>query len=181
MSKSIFKYCPRCSHELERRQKHEKNHHEPERLICPNCEHVVYENPVPTVSAVIINNNNETLLAKRAYDPKKGDWDQLGGFLEPDEDPKAGVKREVKEEAGIEIEIIGFIGIYTDKYPYNNWVAKTLNIYYLAKHLSGIPKARDDVAEVKWFGKDNLPANIAAKNNRQAIDDWLANKAVLFK
>jgi 8-oxo-dGTP diphosphatase len=57
--------------------------------------------------AVIVNENNEILILQRSMDDDflPGDWDIPGGGLDYGEEPEEGVKREVLEECGLEIEV----------------------------------------------------------------------------
>jgi 8-oxo-dGTP pyrophosphatase MutT (NUDIX family) len=79
-----------------------------------------------------------------------------------DEHPVDAAEREVREETGLECSVVGFIGIWMDGYgPGGPGLpdVSTLNIYYHAE-LDGPDVARPDpaeVAEVKWFGPDELP------------------------
>ena len=75
MSRSPFfdgwKSCPRCTADLDIVDA---------RATCPECELVVYANPGPTVSGVVLDDDGRILLARRAADPGRGLWDILGGF-----------------------------------------------------------------------------------------------------
>lgn len=61
-----------------------------------------------SVKSFIINKNNELLLIKRRSNDvhKPGIWEIPGGRLEVGEDPFIGLKRETKEETGLDIEIL---------------------------------------------------------------------------
>ncbi len=166
---SNYKFCPMCKTELKK-----KIDEGFKRLTCPKCDFVYYNNSRPTASAVIIDNNkNKVLLCRRNIEPCKNFWDVPGGFLEGGEHPKVGVKREIKEELGIEIEIIDMLGIFMDRYGADASTGEyTLNIYFLARIKSGNPKPASDINEIKWFKKNNLPEKMAFKNNEQALEVW---------
>jgi ADP-ribose pyrophosphatase YjhB (NUDIX family) len=161
---SNYKFCPQCKAGL--KTKYEEGH---KRLVCPQCDFIYYNNSKPTASAVIVN-GNKILLCRRAISPYKDFWDLPGGFLEGGEDPEEGVKREIKEELQVEIDIIDILGIFMDRYGRDG--DYTLNIYYLAKIKSGKPCPDSDINEIKWFRKDNLPSKMAFKNNEQALEVW---------
>jgi ADP-ribose pyrophosphatase YjhB (NUDIX family) len=160
-----YKFCPKCGQRLVKKKLSDKI----PRLVCSGCKFVFYQNSAPTASAIIVR-GNKVLLGKRAIKPRKGYWDVPGGFLENGEHPLDGVKREIKEELGVEIEILKQLGIFMDKY--NSWEF-TLNIYYLAKIKKGRPKAASDIKEIRWFTADELPKKMAFKNNREALKAWL--------
>ncbi|MFH0952339.1 MAG: NUDIX hydrolase [Patescibacteria group bacterium] len=172
MPKTIYHFCPRCGHQLAWRHEYADHANEPKRQVCAGCGYVLYINSSPTASALIINKKDEVLLAKRAWPPAKGKWDTLGGFLENGEDPIKGLRREIKEETGVTLKNIKYLGIYLDDYHHNNRIFKTLNIFYTAEIARGKPKPSDDIAGVKWFARNRLPKNLAFRNCRQALADW---------
>jgi len=163
----IFKYCPCCAHKLINKKIDRES-----RLYCPVCHFIFYQNSKPTTAAVITQ-NKKILLTKRAIPPKKDWWDVPGGFLKNGEYPETGIKREMKEELGVEIKIMKLLGIYLDKYEDPSYPPyKTLNFCYLVRIIKGKLKPADDVKEAKWFDQNNLPKKVAFKNAEMAIRDW---------
>ncbi len=158
-----WRYCPKCAGNLE-----PTGDTGPKR--CVRCGAVFYLNPKPTASAVVTR-NGRALLARRARAPFEGYWDLPGGFIEPDEDPIAAVKREVREETGLEIEVLDLLGIFPDRYGEAG--EPTLNIHYLARAGADQPRPADDVAEVCWFGPTELPETVAFKNVARALAAWV--------
>jgi hypothetical protein len=82
-----------------------------------------------------------------------------------------GIWRELREELEIEISIIESLGSYPDVYGEDS--TPTINIFYLANIVAGIPTARSDVSEVQWFNRNKIPSNIAFECVRWAINTWL--------
>ena len=91
------------------------------------------------------------MLSRRAIEPEKGKWDFPGGFLEEEEHPLDCLRRELQEEAGVEIEPLDFLGVWLDKYGGDGSAATTLNLYWTARIVSGTPVPADDVAELRWL------------------------------
>ena len=87
-----YNYCLICGSRLKLRP--DKN------LTCTKCEFVNYDNPRPTVTALVLY-RNKLLLTRRAVSPFKGMWDLPGGFIQGGEDPIQALKRELKEELGV--------------------------------------------------------------------------------
>jgi 8-oxo-dGTP diphosphatase len=158
--------CPRCRHELERDERS---------VRCLNCGLSVYANPAPTASALVLGDDGQVLLARRAGDPGAGLWDILGGFVEEGEEPLAALRREIEEETSLEIEPLEFLGGYPDRYgedgPY------TLNFYWTARVTGGELELDDELAGVAWFAPGELPdaADFAFRNTVQALEDWKAS------
>lgn len=150
-AKQYFKYCPVCSNKFRK-----VTHNRVKRLVCSKCSYIFYQNSKPTVSAFIINKMGQILLVKRAINPKKGLWDTPGGFLEDGEEPIRGLRREMKEELGVLLKKIKFLGIYIDTYC-EGYEMTTLNILYQAEIASGKLRPMDDVGALKWFGKKDIP------------------------
>ncbi len=82
-----------------------------ERLVCPDCGYIAYDNPKVVVGAVCVW-EEKVLICRRAIEPRKGFWTIPAGYLELNETTAEGAIREAWEEARAEIEIDGLIGIY---------------------------------------------------------------------
>lgn len=159
-----YEYCPKCG--VRYLSQTSQN------LTCSSCKYIFYQNSKPTASTLIINEDNEVLLGKRSIDPSKGKWDVIGGFLNLGESPEAGALREAKEEAGVDVQVEKFIGIFMDTYGDTGY--STLNICYTAKIIGGKLKAGDDIDELKWFSASELPAEIAYDNGKEMLSAWRA-------
>ncbi len=126
---------------------------------CTSCGLKIYRNSKPCAAALIIDRENMSiLLAKRGIEPYKGYWDLPGGFLRNGEDPKEGMKRELREEIGVECTIGHLLDIFVDTYGEDD--VFTFNVCYIVTPCSPDFKPMDDVAEVKWFRADELPENL---------------------
>jgi 8-oxo-dGTP diphosphatase len=129
---------------------------------------------VPTASALVEDDAGRLLLARRAVPPGLGLWDVPGGYLEEGEHPLDGLRRELREEAGVEIEPGGLLGIWMDAYGDADDANATLNLYWRARIASGEPAPADDVAELRWFRPDELPpaAELAFRSTADVLDAW---------
>ena len=88
---------------------------DPDRPACPSCGFVHYDNPSPTIQAWI-ERDGEFLALRRNQEPMKGEWNLPGGFVEIGESGPEAVVREVREETGLEVEAIDFIGAFPSTY-----------------------------------------------------------------
>jgi ADP-ribose pyrophosphatase YjhB (NUDIX family) len=157
-------HCPRCRQALETGRPHGEGG---DVLHCPACGLVIYDNPAPTASALVLR-DGRMMLTRRARPPYAGMWDVPGGFVEPLEHPEQTVRRELREETGLEVEVGPLVGIFTD--VYGDGGASTFNLYYSASVLSGDERPADDVSEIGWFRPAEVPLEeVAFRNGREAI------------
>lgn len=161
------RYCTLCRTPLKWRTVEPGRAPQP---VCPACGHVHWQNPKPTASALVTRRRGgrwEVLLVRRGVEPYRDHWDCPGGFMDPDEDPPAAIRRELREELGVEVAVGDLVGIYADRYDETG--EPTLNIYHTATIRAGIPRPASDVSGLGWFPLDALPEPIAFRNNRQAL------------
>jgi ADP-ribose pyrophosphatase YjhB (NUDIX family) len=85
-----------------------------ERDICDRCGFVSYENPRIVVGSVVVH-EGRFLLGRRAIEPSLGLWTLPAGYLELNETPEDGARREAREELCAEIELEGLLAVYTIK------------------------------------------------------------------
>ena len=156
-----WKYCPRCAGEIEVDRG---------RAECPSCGFRTYASSKPTASAVCEDDEGHFLLSRRGVDPFKGKWDFPGGFLDEDEHPLDCLRRELEEEAGVEIEPLDFLGVWVDRYGGDGSAQTTLNLYWTARIVAGTPEPADDVAELRWFAPGEIPDDkLAFPHTREVI------------
>ena len=91
-----------------------------------------------SVAALISNDKGEILLVNS---PRRG-WEYPGGIIEPGETFEQALKREVREESGVEIEITGFVGIC------KNVDKDIVNIDFTARYTGGELTVIEESTEV---------------------------------
>jgi ADP-ribose pyrophosphatase YjhB (NUDIX family) len=160
-----WRFCPRCREELRGDE---------QRLECPACGFVAYASSKPTASALVEDDEGRVLLGRRAVEPFKGRWDTPGGFLEEGESPLDGLRRELREETGLEVEPLEFLGAWIDRYGGDSTAEATLNLYWTARATGGEPAPADDVSELRWFERDALPPadELAFENVPLVLAAW---------
>ncbi len=158
-----WRHCPRCGNPVEPTGG---------RADCSACGYVVYANPAPAACALCLDAEGRILLARRGIEPYLGMWDLPGGFLHEDEHPLDGLRRELVEESGLDVEPIEWFGAFMIPYgdgPGARWV---LNLVWLARVAGGEMQAADDVAELRWFSREELPP-LAEVAMAEALALWL--------
>jgi len=126
-----------------------------ERYVCAACGRVEYVNPAPCV-AVPVADKGRVLPGLRGRGSLfSGKWCLPCGYIENEESFFDAAAREVREEAGIEVEILGVVNVVTNFFPGGK---SSLVVTLLARPLSEAPCAGDDIAEARWFSlEDALP------------------------
>lgn len=160
---AAWERCPRCGAGLE---------HEETSVACPSCGLSVYANPASTASGLVVDGAGAVLLARRAGEPKQGLWDLPGGFIDEGETGEEALRRELREEAGVDVEPGAFVGALPDRYGDEGpW---TINLYWEARIVSGEPAPADDVVELAWFPRKELPPRdeFAFANTIGILERW---------
>jgi NADH pyrophosphatase NudC (nudix superfamily) len=93
-------YCPQCGTRLERRWVSADSR---ERLFCPACNAIRYQNPHILVS-LMVTCGDKLLLCRRAHQPSLGAWTPPAGFMEQGETLERAAAREALEETGVSID-----------------------------------------------------------------------------
>jgi len=153
-------FCPWCAGLLSR--------DDPHRQTCQSCGFILYHSSSPTMGALPCDGSGRVLLARRAVDPFRNDWNTIGGFLGYGEDPYDGLRREVREETGVDCIVKDFITIAGGTYGPGG--IALLNTYFTVVLLSDKVSPSDDVSELQWFSLDSLPENIPFASDRAALD-----------
>lgn len=168
-----YRYCPKCTGPLE---PHARFH-----LRCSHCRLEFYFNPAPCAAAIIENDRGEILLVVRRQSPGRGRWALPGGFIDPGEDLDCSIRREIKEELGIEIKTNRIVGIYNDRYRYQNFLYPTIGIVVGARALSSLVSANEEVMDWHFFPKNEvLGQTFAFPSAQKALNDYLRGKKELF-
>lgn len=109
---------------------------------------------IPCVDAVILI-DNKFLLIKRKNEPAKGQWWLPDGRVYKNETLKDAIKRKVKEEIGIDIEIVKKLGVDETIFgtgPFGFGV-HTINTFFFCKTINKNIKIDDHHSEYKLFDK----------------------------
>jgi ADP-ribose pyrophosphatase YjhB (NUDIX family) len=139
-----------------------------ERLTCPDCGYIAYENP-HIVAGAVVSVGEQILLCRRAIEPRKGFWTLPAGFLELHETPEEGAAREAWEEARARIAIDALLGVYS--------VPRISQVQLIYRATLAEPgfAAGPESLEVALFDWDEIPwADLAFPSVRWALDDYRA-------
>jgi ADP-ribose pyrophosphatase YjhB (NUDIX family) len=128
-------------------------------LRCRACGLLYYFNPTVAVGAFVFDSQHRLLFVRRAVDPGKGKLGIPGGFVDFGESAEAALRREVREEVGIELAGIAFLCSEPNLYPYRDVTYPTVDLYFTARGSAGRKvKALDGVASFCWLDPFAVPA-----------------------
>lgn len=118
--------------------------------VCPSCGHTQFPRVTPAMMA-LIRRGRELLLARSPRYPE-GFYSVLAGFAEPGETLEGCVRREVREEVGLEVRDIQYFGSQPWPFPHSLMVA------FIADHAGGeIRVDGEEILDAGWYRPDALP------------------------
>lgn len=139
--------------------------------VCPKCGLVSYPRISPAMIVAVVK-DQRILLARNRHRPFKF-YSVLAGFVEPGETLENCVRREVREEAGIEVKNISYFGSQPWPFP------DSLMIAFTAEYDSGeIIIGEDEILDAGWFsveelGQIQIPGKISIA---RSLIDWFIEK-----
>ncbi len=172
----IFKFCPVCG------SSHFEEHNFKSKQ-CADCGFTYYANPCSATAAFIVNDDGEMLVVRRGKEPAKGTLDLPGGFVDMGETVEEGMRREIKEETGLDVDEIQYLFSSPNVYMYSGMGVHTLDMDFLVPvhgdptALKAIIRAADDAAEALWIPLGDInPADFGLTSIRNAVIRFLAGK-----
>jgi 8-oxo-dGTP pyrophosphatase MutT (NUDIX family) len=133
---------------------------------------------VPSVNVLVANDNGEILLIRRT---DNGNWALPGGAIDFGESVAQAAIRETREETGIDCEITGIVGIYTDPkhvihYTSNDEVRQEFSIVLTARPVGGAPTPSEESSEVHWIAPAGAEALEMDRSMRLRIRHYLERR-----
>jgi NAD+ diphosphatase len=137
------RYCGRCGAPTEDKPD--------ERVkVCPKCGLTAYPRVSPAMMA-LVTRGRELLLA-RAHRFPPGMFSALAGFVEPGETIEDCLRREVREEVGVEVDAIAYFASQSWAFPHS------LMIAFTAEYAGGeLRPDETEIVEARWFDIDAMP------------------------
>ena len=132
-------------------------------------------------NGIVFNEQGQVLLQRRA---NVGFWELPGGKVDPGETVEQGAVREVFEETNLQVEIVRFVGVYSDpaycifRYP-NGSLVHYVTLLFECRRLSGELRISDESTDIGYFPTDDLPPD-ALVSQLALIQDTLAHSEFPF-
>jgi len=164
-----FQHCPRCSSALQSSDK------KPGSITCGNCAFVYFFNPSVAAAGIILRADGKGLFIRRAKEPGKGMLAMPGGFIDFDETAENALRREIREEVGVELDGIRFLCSAVNHYAYKDVTYQVLDLFFTARVIEPAKAvALDDVESVLWLDPHLLkPEELAFASRRRALSEFL--------
>ncbi len=168
-----YKFCPRCALLLTHR---EADH----RPLCPGCGYIQYLNPIAVVAALLLSKDkclpsesveispveSEYLLMVRRAGTYRGSWCIPCGYLEYNEEIRAAVSREMKEETDLTVAPESVFAVHSN---FHRPDEQSVGTWFLTRYLSGNLQPGDDALEAAFFPIDDPPEPLAFPTDRLVI------------
>jgi 8-oxo-dGTP pyrophosphatase MutT (NUDIX family) len=133
---------------------------------------------VPAASAIVVDGDGGLLLHRRRDNDK---WALPGGAMDLGESLADCIIREVREETGFDVEVVGIVGTYSDPkhvFAYDDGeVRQEFSICFLCRICGGSLAASEESHEVRFFGAAELDDLPMVPSIRRRIDDYLSGAA----
>jgi ADP-ribose pyrophosphatase YjhB (NUDIX family) len=133
-----------------------KHHDDATIAYCVLCREGTAGSQTPrhsvSVAAIVTDDNDRVLVIQRR---DNGAWQPPGGVLELDESPTAGVRREVREETGVDIEPQRLTGVY------KNMTLGVVALVFRARIVTGTPTETEESSAVAWWTPSQVAADMS--------------------
>jgi ADP-ribose pyrophosphatase YjhB (NUDIX family) len=161
------RFCPNCGGHLSERLLETEDR---PRLVCDQCQRILYLNP-KVVVGVIIERDSRLLLLRRAIEPRRGTWTFPAGYMEIDETAEEAAVRETEEEVGLKVKLGPLVGAYSRPVPHGPGI---IVVVFRSSRPTGRVRAGREALETRWFDLDDIPwDDLSFPTTHSALRDWL--------
>ncbi len=156
------RYCGKCG-------KFTENKRDERAKMCSACGQVYYPRLSPAIIVAVVKDDS-LLMANSPRFPSKF-YSVLAGFVEPGETLEECVKREVREEVGIDVKNIKYFGSQPWPFP------DSLMIGFTAEYEGGeINADGNEISHADWFKRDEIPRIPPSISIARKLIDWFLEK-----
>jgi NAD+ diphosphatase len=163
----LFRHCPSCG------IPHIPDTVQP--VTCAACGFTLFLNTTCATAGFLVRADGKVLFIHRAIEPAAGTLAIPGGFVDEGETAETALRREFREEVGIELSALHFLCSHPNTYHYMDVSYPVLDFFFTAR-ASGDekPAALDGVAEFYWLDPRKVdPAELAFPSMVYALEQYL--------
>lgn len=161
-----FRFCPSCGGPREPGTG-------PGPLVCDDCGFTYYFSAAIATAVFVSRPDGQMLFVRRARDPGKGLLAPPGGFIDVGERAEDALRREIREEVGLEIGPPSFLASFPNRYSYRGLEYPVLDLFFVAEALDPQKaQALDDVEALCWREPRHglAPEELAFPSMRAALE-----------
>ncbi len=162
LSDAPYRFCPRCGASLVPRALEGR-----QLPACPACSFIAFRDPKVAVVAIAVDGGGRVLAIRRGLAPGLGQWALPGGYVDYDEHPEQGVRRECREETGCELGAVRLEGVFHVGLADAGLVV----LAYSGPVRGGRPIPTAEAPELGFFAPDALPP-LGFATHRDAVAAW---------
>ena len=157
------RFCGRCGRSMAMEQGDRA-------LVCHACNRTIYPRISPAI-IVAITSGGRLLLARSGRFPGRRMFSVIAGYVEPGETLEDCVRREIREEVGLEVRRIRYFG--SQAWPFSG----SLMVGFTAEHATGeIRVDGREILEADWFSPDDLPEIPGKISIARQLIDWFVDQ-----
>lgn len=167
----VLKFCPKCGSA-------EFNPVGERSLKCNHCGFHFYINSAAAVAALIPDSEGRLMLVTRGVEPDYGKLDLPGGFIDPGETPENALKRELREELGLKVKTMRYLGSAPNEYLFSGMTVFTLDLAFLVipESLEGL-HPMDDILQYQFCREDEIDnENIPAPSIKSFVHQFFQHE-----
>lgn len=163
-----FRFCPRCG---------QAGSAAGPRLpfCCGACGFTFYFSAAIATATFIRRDDGKVIFLRRAKDPAKGKLAPPGGFVDIGERVEDALRREIREEVGLEVRAPEFLCSFPNEYPFLDVTYPVLDFFFTAEAVeSATARALDEAESICWLEptREGLVDDLAFPSVRAAWQLW---------
>lgn len=134
---------------------------------------------VPSANVVVVNDEGQVLMIHRT---DNDNWALPGGAMDLGESLVDTAVRETKEETGIDCEVMGLVGIYTDPkhvilYTSDGETRQEFSVVFLARPVGGVPTTSSESRDVVWVDREAIGDLHMDRSMRLRVEHYLEGRS----